>query len=453
MLSPSKETTALIVNFISSLLRETKLPDTLLGTFVVCVHIVFGLWLIFGIIFRSVDFNYYTYIIGFLSVIVSNYYFHGCILSRIEVELLSLKNWFGPASLIGFLYDIFSCEKFTKITANLIIKYFIGFPLAVILIIKTFLANHAITSSILFCILTPLLFLDSQAALFQETIYKKERVDGKIIAITGCSSGIGESLARKLHSEGATIILLNRNSEKSNTLCLTMKNSKFIKCDLSDLDSVRSAANQLQNEFPDGIDVLVNNAGVSNITSTITKDEFDLQIQTNFLSHVLLIDLLVPSLKKKKGRIVNHISISYAIPAMQYNGSYFKKNPTISSSLPTSQILYQQSKLALLLYSNALSRKMKDIDVVCVHPGICDTGLFDKSILPIFVKKCISTVSSSVDKCSDYLYEAVQSSTLKKIYGPNVLFMNFNNPNKYLVNEEVEDIVYSETRDHLGLAL
>jgi NAD(P)-dependent dehydrogenase (short-subunit alcohol dehydrogenase family) len=371
-------------------------------------------------------------------------------LTRIEVELLSLKNWFGPASLIGFLYDILSCEKFTKITANLIIKYFIGFPLASILIIKTFLANHTITSSILFCILTPLLFLDSQAALFQETLYAKERVDGKIIAITGCSSGIGESLAKKLHSEGATIILLNRNSEKSN---LNMKNSKFIKCDLSDFESVRAAASQLQTDFPDGIDVLVNNAGVSNITSTVTKDDFDLQIQTNFLSHVLLIDLLTPSLTKKKGRIVNHISISYAIPAIQYNGSYFKKNPTISSSLLTSQILYQQSKLALLLYSNALSRKLNDVDVVSVHPGICDTGLFDKSVLPIFIKKCISTVSSSVDKCSDYLYEAVQSPTLRKIYGPNVLFMNFNNPNKYLVNEDIEDIVYTETRDHLGLAL
>jgi hypothetical protein len=109
--------------------------------------------------------------------------------------------------------------------------------------------------------------------------------------------------------------------------------------------------------------------------------------------------------------------------------------------------------LALLLYSNALSRKLNDVDVVCVHPGICDTGLFDKSVLPIFIKKCISTVSSSVDKCSDYLYEAVQSPTLRKIYGPNVLFMNFNNPNKYLVNEDIEDIVYTETRDHLGLAL
>jgi hypothetical protein len=72
MLSPSKETTTLIVNFISSLLRETKLPDTLLGTFVVCIHIVFGLWMIFGTIFKSVDFNYYIYIITFLLVIVSN---------------------------------------------------------------------------------------------------------------------------------------------------------------------------------------------------------------------------------------------------------------------------------------------------------------------------------------------------------------------------------------------
>jgi NAD(P)-dependent dehydrogenase (short-subunit alcohol dehydrogenase family) len=453
MLSPSKETTTLIVNFICSLLRETKLPDTLLGIFVVCIHIVFGLWMIFGTIFKSVDFNYYIYIITFLLVIVSNYYFHGCILTRIEVELLLLKNWVGPASLIGFLYDILSCEKFTKITANLIIKYFIGFPLATIVIIKTFLANHIITSSILFCILTPLLFLDSQAALFQETLYTKERLDGKIIAITGCSSGIGESLAKKLHSEGATIILLNRNSEKSNELSLAMKNSRFIKCDLSEFESVRSAASQLQTDFPDGIDVLVNNAGVSNISPTVTKDDFDLQIQTNFLSHVLLIDLLTASLTKKKGRIVNHISISYAIPAIQYDGNYFKKNPTISSSLATNQILYQQSKLALLLYSNALTRKLNDIDVVCVHPGICNTDLFDKSTLPIFLKRCISAISYPVDKCSDYLYEAVQTSTINKIYGPNVLFMNFNNPSKYLVNEEVEDIVYSETRNQLGLDL
>ena len=89
-----------------------------------------------------------------------------------------------------------------------------------------------------------------------------------------------------------------------------------VDCDLTDFDAVRKAAAQVAAETKDsGLDVLCNNAGVMALKDVATKDGYDIQMQTNHLSHFLLTKELYPVLVKAvklrgEARIVNHSSFA-----------------------------------------------------------------------------------------------------------------------------------------------
>lgn len=138
----------------------------------------------------------------------------------------------------------------------------------------------------------------------------------KVVAITGTTSGTGFVCARELAKKGATVILLNRESERSKAAFDALKaevpSAKFesIDCDLQNLQSVKTAIQEIKAKY-DVLDVLVNNAGVMALKDQATIDGYDIQMQTNVISHFLITKELFPLLKKsKEGRIVNHSSMA-----------------------------------------------------------------------------------------------------------------------------------------------
>ncbi|MFT7030990.1 MAG: NAD(P)-dependent dehydrogenase (short-subunit alcohol dehydrogenase family), partial [Marinoscillum sp.] len=139
---------------------------------------------------------------------------------------------------------------------------------------------------------------------------------GKVVAITGTTSGTGFICARELGKKGATVILLNRKSSRSEQshekLVKAVPNATFeaIDCDLQKFDTVKQAIEDIKAKY-DTLDVLVNNAGVMALEDMSTIDGYDVQIQTNVLSHFLLTKELFPLLKNSKAaRIVNHSSMA-----------------------------------------------------------------------------------------------------------------------------------------------
>ena len=98
---------------------------------------------------------------------------------------------------------------------------------------------------------------------------------GKVILITGTSSGFGRTIAEKLHSEGYTVIGTSRNAEKINSDYLT------IKLDINDYEASKSEVDQIIKKYGK-IDVLVNNAGYGQFgcTEDITVDDFRKQFET-----------------------------------------------------------------------------------------------------------------------------------------------------------------------------
>merc|ERR1719512_232105 len=148
------------------------------------------------------------------------------------------------------------------------------------------------------------------------------RMDGKVVAITGCTSGTGFICAKTCAELGARVIMLNRASERAEKALLEMKKAKgfphpqvdLVPCDLMSFASVRETAQKLTEELGgSGLDVLCNNAGIMATKDEATVDGCDAQMQTNHLSHFLLTAELWPLLEKaaelrSEARVVNHSS-------------------------------------------------------------------------------------------------------------------------------------------------
>ena len=128
----------------------------------------------------------------------------------------------------------------------------------------------------------------------------------KVILITGTSSGFGRTIAEKLHSEGYTVIGTSRNPEKLHSDYLT------IKLDINDYLGSKSEVDQIINKFGK-IDVLINNAGINitGPTEIIKMHDVKRVFDTNFFSHLNLIQKVLPHMRSKKmGLIINITSIA-----------------------------------------------------------------------------------------------------------------------------------------------
>lgn len=114
-----------------------------------------------------------------------------------------------------------------------------------------------------------------------------EKFNGKLVVITGATSGIGYYTTLKYASMGANIITINRNKEKSEALVKKIKDGygitiEYFLADLSKLKDIYKAAEFLKN-LPMPIDVLVHNAGIYLSRRIVTEDG----LETNFAVHYL----------------------------------------------------------------------------------------------------------------------------------------------------------------------
>lgn len=219
-------------------------------------------------------------------------------------------------------------------------------------------------------------------------------MSGRVAVITGTTSGTGYVCARELAKRGATVLLLNRQSERSvaslKKLQQEVPEATFedITCDLQDLASVRAAIATIRSHH-DKLDVLCNNAGVMALEDRATKDGFDVQMQTNCLSHFLLTKELFPLLAKSDdARIVNHSSGARRGPPLDIK--YFGNNggdlggdgtdvENMSFDGPRWR-RYQQTKLGNAVFTTGLKARLDKaglthIKALLAHPGLALTQL------------------------------------------------------------------------------
>jgi NAD(P)-dependent dehydrogenase (short-subunit alcohol dehydrogenase family) len=217
---------------------------------------------------------------------------------------------------------------------------------------------------------------------------------GRVAVVTGANTGIGYYTAAVLARRGAHVVLAVRNLEKGNAALARIvaadprADVTLQKLDLSALDSVRAAAGALRSAYP-RIDLLVNNAGVMWTPKQITADGFEMQFATNHLGHFALTGLLLEHLLGVRGsRVVTVSSIAHRIRAairfddLQWESGYDRIGA------------YGQSKLANLLFSYELQRRLadqrKNTIAVAAHPGSAGTELGRH--LPVVFKPALAVL-------------------------------------------------------------
>ncbi|MCF8368040.1 MAG: SDR family NAD(P)-dependent oxidoreductase [Bacteroidales bacterium] len=224
-----------------------------------------------------------------------------------------------------------------------------------------------------------------------ETVINNHSQDmtNKVVVITGTTSGTGYVCAREVAKKGATVILLNRESERSKDsykqLTGSVPSGKFdpIACDLQNFSSIRSAMEIIKSRYTH-IDVLVNNAGVMALKDEATIDGYDVQMQTNCISHFLITKELFPLLRKsKEARIVNHSSMARLGGPLELK--YFEKNGGNLGGNGTDEAnagfqgprweRYHQTKLANCAFTYGLKKKFEEKGITNVIPLLAHPGL------------------------------------------------------------------------------
>jgi NAD(P)-dependent dehydrogenase (short-subunit alcohol dehydrogenase family) len=201
---------------------------------------------------------------------------------------------------------------------------------------------------------------------------------GRTAVITGSNTGLGFETAKALAAHGARVVLAVRNLDKGKAAADLITRATpgagvtIQELDLTSLDSIRAAADQLRSQH-DQIDLLINNAGVMFTPKSTTKDGFEMQFGTNHLGHFALTGLLLDRLLPVEGsRVVTVSSLGHRIRAaihfddLQWERSYSRVGA------------YGQAKLANLLFTYELQRRLaagNTTVAVAAHPGGSKTEL------------------------------------------------------------------------------
>ena len=197
---------------------------------------------------------------------------------------------------------------------------------------------------------------------------------GRIIVITGASSGLGFEATRALLARGATVVAGCRNLVKGRALAELGGPGivELRRLELSDLDSVAEFAAEV-GEAHGHIDVLINNAGVMAIPRTLAPSGVEMQFAVNHLGHFALTGRLLPKLlASPAARVVTVSSTAHRMGRMDLDDLSAQRSYQRWRA-------YGRSKLANLMFTYELERKFEIAQVsaiaVAAHPGYSATDL------------------------------------------------------------------------------
>jgi NAD(P)-dependent dehydrogenase (short-subunit alcohol dehydrogenase family) len=267
---------------------------------------------------------------------------------------------------------------------------------------------------------------------------------GRVAVVTGANTGLGYETAAALAAKGAHVVLAVRNLDKGKDaaarIAQTTPGAKvdLQELDLTSLDSVRAAAEQLKSDH-DAIDLLINNAGVMFTPKSTTKDGFELQFGTNHLGHFAFTGLLLDRMLATPGsRVVTVSSVGHRFARQ---GIRFDD---LQSDRDYSRVgAYGQAKLANLLFTYELQRRLAGTQTIATaaHPGGSRTEL-TRNLPPLV---------GAVTRLVEPLFQGPDMGALPSLRAatdPSVLGGQYYGPDGFAEQRGYPKVVSSSAQSH-----
>jgi NAD(P)-dependent dehydrogenase (short-subunit alcohol dehydrogenase family) len=203
---------------------------------------------------------------------------------------------------------------------------------------------------------------------------------GRICIVTGATSGIGFATAKILARQGATVVTVGRNPAKGTDTVARIRQQtgnhsvQYLQADLSVQAQVRGLAQEFQGAHS-RLDVLINNVGAFFRERQLSVDGIEMTFALNHLSVFLLANLLLDTLKASApARIVNVSSDAHRGARLDFDDLESRRSYRGFRA-------YAQSKLAVILFTYELSRRLEGtgVTVNVLHPGFVATNMYQNS--------------------------------------------------------------------------
>ncbi|KAL6452337.1 ENV9 Probable oxidoreductase ENV9 [Candida maltosa Xu316] len=218
--------------------------------------------------------------------------------------------------------------------------------------------------------------------------------DRRIAFITGGNSGLGFYTVLQLYLHGYTIYIAGRSKSRCINSIKELKNKateelnerflgdlRFLEIDFSNLNSILTAVENFK-KLEDNLHILINNAGAMALPYTLTTDKFEIQLQTNFVSPLVLTTKLLPILEKTKDKFpklptprIIYLSSFGHLFALKYFS--LTNDLNYSPNFIFTWVRYGMAKVAGIHFMKMLTLRNPKVLFITVHPGlIMNTNLF-----------------------------------------------------------------------------
>jgi len=251
---------------------------------------------------------------------------------------------------------------------------------------------------------------------------------GKVVLVTGATSGIGLEASVALARMGMRIVMVGRNPGKTAERVEAVRHrsgSSLVDstlCDLSSQAQVRSLAQSFLAKF-DRLDVLVNNAGTVYLRRTVTEDGIEATFAVNYLSGFLLANLLLDTIKAgAPSRIVNVSSAAHYAGTMDFDDLGFERGYGVLRA-------YSRSKLAEVILTRELAKRLRGtgVTVNSLHPGTVATSIWNRA--PSFTRPFFAIAKRlAMISAAEGAQTIVYLATSPDVAGSSGLYFEKNRP-------------------------
>ncbi|MFB6229623.1 MAG: SDR family oxidoreductase [Salinibacter sp.] len=286
---------------------------------------------------------------------------------------------------------------------------------------------------------------------------------GTVCVITGANSGIGKATATELARLGARVVMVCRDRERGRDAQAEIQaiaemahpsSEDTVDLQIADLavqEEVYHLGETIRADY-DRLDVLVNNAGVFLDSREETVDGIEATFAINHLAPFLLTHLVLPRLKETAGRAGEARVITVSSEA--HRGASINFDDLNAEEGYNPLQAYAQSKLANILFTHELARRVRDEGVLAnaVHPGVVDTNLWRGSGWISWIGRLFSWLYKHPDEGARSVVHLAASPEVEGVTGQYFNETDVVNPSPEAYDEKAEARLWTKSRELTGLA-